>query len=403
MKTVNSLTNNRGIYVAPGVYRDPSSQNMYQSKSGKVPQPNAIPKFNPYKDNRWGSYYKEWSSAKDPNRKAAIDKQWGFSKLNPEFKGDQNLSSLYNTFSQTKQGTPEYNQARDAYNDARDRFGLKTNRLPGETLTYGNTGAGGMNNPNKGVPSTPVDFSNPPGTPAPTPTPPGDNPMMKTLFPDFSKFLMGNFYNVASPTMDQVQESAGYKWQKDRGLRDLERIMAAQGLTGSGASIEANSQFLNELGANEWSRVQEQANRDRDVAVNLATDNSKTLLGILNNEQERQQYMSDAEWNRFRDVATLALAQDPNVFNAINQNANNLSGSGKDLASMMQALAQRVIAPGGRSNNGQFVPPSSMRPDTSGSDQLALINGGYTTGGYNDLLKSVLGLFTNEADKKASS
>jgi hypothetical protein len=112
-----------------------------------------------------------------------------------------------------------------------------------------------------------------------------------------------------------------YQFQKQKGMQDLEKLMAARGLTGSGAEIQANSDFLSQLGASESEKQRQYAQGDMDRTMgglfNLANmdqgerrfawDQRNADLDRRINMQQFETGRSDANRERDRDFLTRML------------------------------------------------------------------------------------------------
>lgn len=74
--------------------------------------------------------------------------------------------------------------------------------------------------------------------------------------------LRGNGSTIGAYEPKNFEGSPMYKFQKEQGMKDLEKLMAARGLTGSGAEIQANSDFLAQLNASEAEKQRQYAQSD---------------------------------------------------------------------------------------------------------------------------------------------
>lgn len=238
--------------------------------------------------------------------------------------------------------------ARDAYNRATDpkekqRLLVEYNRVRG---------------------SKPGEVAATPATatpPADTGTPPTDNTatwgnrMAELLFEDTKAF----------------NDNAAYTQALKRGQSDLQKLMAARGLAGGGAEIQANSDFLAELNAKESNRVND-AVRDRNTR----------LYQMLQDESLRKEREGNTQFDRQMSVIDRMLSLDPT------QEGYNATQS---LAGLTQEDANAIasfLGQSGRGGGGAAVPTS---PDMSGVDLLRNILKGQNSVGSNSLISRILG------------
>lgn len=142
-------------------------------------------------------------------------------------------------------------------------------------------------------------------TPAPTPAP-AASPAMPPETPHAQSAPVSTDYlNYQSPMtkslLDAMKGGVGtmsayepknfegspmYQFQKQKGMEDLQKLMASRGLTNSGAEIQANSNFVTELNATE-------AEKQRQYAESAANRAQSQMQYIANFDQ--------AERNNLRD------------------------------------------------------------------------------------------------------
>lgn len=91
---------------------------------------------------------------------------------------------------------------------------------------------------------------------------------------------------MASYEPQNFEGSPLYQFQKQKGMQDLEKLMAARGLTNSGAEIDANSDFLVNLNAQE-------ADKQRGFAENEAARNQAMMQFIANYDMGERQALRD--------------------------------------------------------------------------------------------------------------
>lgn len=225
--------------------------------------------------------------------------------------------------------------------------------------------------------TTPAPETAQPTTPPPTTTPPADTAAPAVETPTFKSVydFMPKDY-TATPM---------YEFQKQQGSKDLARLMAARGLTNSGAEIEANSKFLNQLGAqeaeramgtalNDANRYDNQSQYDATQSYNRGNDQWTRMMDLLNYTQRNSPYESGV--------------------NANNSIAGLNVDAGKNMAGYFKDAYGRVIAGGGGGGGGSlppFMAPAPSGPDTSMSDMYKIMNSGNSNGGF---LKDLARLFS---------
>jgi hypothetical protein len=86
-----------------------------------------------------------------------------------------------------------------------------------------------------------------------------------------------------------------YQFQKQKGMADLEKLMSARGLTGSGAEVQANSDFLANLNATEAEKqrqfAEQEANRNQSMmqfVANYDMGDREALRNQLNTDLDRR-------------------------------------------------------------------------------------------------------------------
>lgn len=110
------------------------------------------------------------------------------------------------------------------------------------------------------------------------------------------KALQGNVNTLDAYEPKTFEGSPMYQFQKQKGLKDMERLMAARGLTNSGAEIEANQNFLTELNATE-------AEKQRGYAENRMNRQSDMMRFIAGFDQsERRNYQDQLNANLDRGI-----------------------------------------------------------------------------------------------------
>ena len=215
-----------------------------------------------------------------------------------------------------------------------------------------------------------------PEAPAPT-TPAHTTPAVETpTFKSVYDFMPKDY--TATPM---------YQFQKEQGSKDLARLMASRGLTNSGAEIEANSKFLNQLGAQESERAMGVADRDAS-RYDTQAQNEATLGYNRGNDQ----------WTRIMDLLNYSQRNSPYDSGvAANDKIAGLKvDQGQNMSNYLKDAYGRKIAGGGGGGGGAMAPfiPPAKGMDTSMSDLYRLQNGGNTGSGLlGTIFKGLSGLF----------
>lgn len=115
-----------------------------------------------------------------------------------------------------------------------------------------------------------------------------------------------------------------YTHAREEGMADLEKLMAARGLTNSGAEVQANEELISDIGAEQAKEQYNQAHSDAELLYQFLKDNA-----------DRQITISQAQHDRMMDVLDRAIAQDPSGIGAmlqqamINAKSNIVIGAGE--------------------------------------------------------------------------
>lgn len=268
-------------------------------------------------------------------------------------------------------------------------------------------------------PPPPGDQGQPP--PPPPPPPPGDEPPANNtadpLTTEFdgnyqspmSKALMEAFNNVNN-TLSAYEPkffegSPMYQFQKQKGMADLEKLMAARGLTGSGAEIQGNSDFLANINATEAEKQRQYAEAERDrrqrgmeFIANYDRTERDALRDQWNRNLDRQQNISEFEATRGDRRQEAAINFLNNVLGMQSQNdiARIAQGGQASQTQLTQALMQMIgnnimsQVPRATGGGGGGAPPPP--PGNNAAIYENLIKYG-NSAGNNDLFNSILRLF----------
>lgn len=197
-----------------------------------------------------------------------------------------------------------------------------------------------------------------------------------------------------------------YQFQKQKGMADLEKLMAARGLTGSGAEIQGNADFLAQLNATEAEKQRQyaEANRDRqqramEYIANFDQSEREALRDQWNKDLDQRTNVQQFEANRGDRRQELAVNFLQNVLGLQSQNdiariAQGGMNSQTDLSkALINAMTQNIMGQVARpSGGGGGSPPP---PQQSNMTDFYRILGGYgDRAGNNDFFNSILRMFS---------
>lgn len=196
-----------------------------------------------------------------------------------------------------------------------------------------------------------------------------------------------------------------YQFQKQKGLGDLEKLMAARGLTGSGAEIQGNSDFLANINATEAEKQRQYAETNRDRQ-------QRAMEFIANFDQSEREALRD-QWNKDLDQKTNiqqfeAGRQDgrqalmtnflSNLLGLQSQNdiariAQGGMNSQTDLSkALMSMIGQNIMSQVSRPSGGGGGSPPPPQPSNM-TDFYKIIMGYGNRAGNNDVLNGILRMF----------
>jgi len=164
----------------------------------------------------------------------------------------------------------------------------------------------------------------------------------ESLFPGQDSFLPENY-----------EGSPMYKFQQQEGQKAMDRLYASRGLNKSGAEIEGNIKFMNQLGAQESQRQQQIAQQE--------ADRYERMTG---RESDRLERRDDAGWGRARDMMGFGER-------AINNIAGLKKGRKKAKANWLANNYARAFGGGGASAG----PRPNFTPPFGGPPNMDFING----------------------------
>jgi hypothetical protein len=282
-------TGNSYNYVSPGLYRSPTGQVVRRSQMNKAlgTTPQTTPQGNsPYT-----------TSFRNAGKGFYRGADGSLISGNQMTSSTNTFNSLANRFAGLKQTDAQYNQIGQRLRDLGTQFGLDYNKVLGNNWQpyYADVKP-------KPAPKLPKQIgaakimptTNTPQAPqAAASTGQGFNyeqsPMTKALV----DAMKGGLNTMQAYEPKFYEGSPLYQFQKQQGQKDLEKLMAARGLTGSGAEVQANSDFLSKLGA-------EESEKARQYAVDAANRQTQAMQFLANFDQEERQAQLD-QWNKNTD------------------------------------------------------------------------------------------------------
>ncbi|NDC39004.1 MAG: hypothetical protein EBZ48_13295 [Proteobacteria bacterium] len=249
-----------------------------------------------------------------------------------------------------------------------------------------------------------------PEAPAAAPQPPAptfeyqQSPMTKALLD-----AMNNGLSTAQAYEPKFYEGSPlYQFQKQQGQRDLEKLMAARGLTGSGAEVQANSDFLSKLNADESEKArqyaEEAANRQNQAMQFLANfdkEERQSQLEQWNKNTDRQIDMQQFDANRQdrrNEVVSNFLT---NILGLQSQNdIARLSQSGlTDQTALSKALSDMIsrnIANDYTRAYGGGGGQAPIAPNSGNSDIMSILMRYGDRAGNNDVIDGLLRMFSGK-------
>jgi hypothetical protein len=199
---------------------------------------------------------------------------------------------------------------------------------------------------------------------------PNDN---SALFPNQRAFEFQNW-----------QGSPLYQFQRDEGLKAIDRKLAASGLQGSGFQFDQYRNFLTDLGSRE-------AERNSQVAQQEAN----RLQTMQENESQRRERVSNNAWDRNFSLMELMSRQNPMGYAV--QGTSNLGDAYGTMANKrydyLSSQYPRVSGGGGYVPP-PYLPPPASGPDYSGFNAQQVQNGAVQNNNwYNALISGLGGIY----------
>lgn len=233
----------------------------------------------------------------------------------------------------------------------------------------------------------------------PTPQAPYQSAMTKSLL----DAMRAGTNTMSAYEPKNFEGSPLYQFQKQKGLSDMEKLMSSRGLTGSGAEVQANSDFLANLNAQEAEKqrqyADQQAQRNQAMmqfVANFDQADRAAMRDQANADINRRIAMQQFEAGRSDQKQTLMTNFLQNLLQL--QGENNIaslaySGLGKQSDyqnQLMQAIAsftgQNFKVPSGGGGGGGAAPMPPMSPDL---DIMRILAGYSNSAGNSDAWNNV--------------
>jgi hypothetical protein len=199
-----------------------------------------------------------------------------------------------------------------------------------------------------------------------------------------------------------------YQFQKEQGTKDLEKLMASRGLTGSGAEIQANSDFLSKLGADESEKArqyaEQAANRQQQSMQFLAgfdREERQAQLDQWNKNTDRQMNMQEFDAQRGDRRNELAMNFFQNILGLQGQNnIASLAAAGQNDQSALSKALYNMLASNTANNYtrsyGGGGGTAPVAPTSSDNAIMRELMGYGNRAGNNDVIDFISRLFTRQ-------
>jgi hypothetical protein len=259
---------------------------------------------------------------------------------------------------------PQYQRIVNRINFNRKNAGLKER-------TFGNTVAP--------TPEAPA-----PAAPAPSlPAAPGNNPdYMKAMFPDVDpRQYMGDYLN-----------SPDYQWRLGQGQKALDRVMSRDGLTSSGADIQANTDLVSRMSGEQYENA---LGISQGIVGNKMSQGGQ-LQRLLQDEATRKDQLGQNQTDNYYKLLALQASQNPMqyVYQGLANGVDLSYLFGKDKGQLDQASIMKQIPSmggGGGSPIPAFQAPFPSQPNQGASAASGIFSGASSGNDYLGALGNILG------------
>jgi hypothetical protein len=271
-------------YVSPGLYRSPTGQTVRRSQ---IPQAKPTPTTTTTAAPAAPTYATTFQRTGNGMYRNSAGKLFSGETIDAYTK---RFNSVANRFSGMKQEDADYNTLGTKLQNWGKQFGFDTSKLLGKDWKpYQAPAAPAPTEPTaETTPAAPAADAAPATMPEPT-FQYQQSPMTAALL----EAMKGGLNTMQAYEPKFYEGSPLYQFQKQQGSKDLERLMAARGLTGSGAEVQANSDFLSKLNADESEKARQYAEQ--------AANRQQTAMQFLANFDQEERDKQLEQWNKNTD------------------------------------------------------------------------------------------------------
>lgn len=183
----------------------------------------------------------------------------------------------------------------------------------------------------------------------------------------------------------KVSDSPVFQEQKKQATEELNRRLAAQGLTDSDYANNAAGNVVGTLTSNELIRQQTEAD-----------NRASRFNDILNRQQDFQNLQGNQQFDRLYKILSLAASQSPMnaAYDATKNTASTEVDQGNTMSKFLSDLFRRVGSSGGGGGAVPSLPPD-LGPDHSGSNSARTAFNFENDNTLNSLFSNLLGNFFN--------
>lgn len=203
--------------------------------------------------------------------------------------------------------------------------------------------------------------------------PPQGQPDTSALFPNQRAFEFKNW-----------EGSPLFQFQRDEGMKAIDRKLAAEGLKGSGFQFDQYRNFLTDLGAREAERNSQVAQREAD-----------RLQQMQQSEADRRERVGNNAWDRSFNLLELMSRQNPMGYAF--SGTQNLGSAYDDLANKRNSFISNQyprVSGGGGYVPSPYLPPPASGPDYSGFNVAGIKNGAASNTNWLDSIIDTIGGFS---------
>lgn len=383
--------------VSPGVYRSSTGQLVRQGQIKRpVPSTPTTQAPSPYATslrNAGKGYYR--------GNDGSLIAGSLMNRMTDKF---NNLAKQWGTL---KQGDAQYNEIGNSLKGIGSKYGFGWDKVLGKDWKPYEAPA-----PAAAAPA-PAAAEPTPAAPEAAPAAPAAPAIVGSQYANYQSPMTAALMKALGEGMNTMQAyepknfegSPLYQFQKQKGMQDMEKLMAARGLTGSGAEVQANSDFLVNLNAQESEKQRQYADQAAQrqqqamqFIANFDQAEKNALRDQWNTDLDRQTNISQFEANRGDRRQELATSFLSNILGLQSQNdIARIAQGGLNSQSALTEQLMKAIS-GFTANNyarsyggGGGAAPT---PPSSGNLDIARILMDYSNrAGNNDMLDGILRMF----------